>query len=177
MGSPRSVLTVPRERGLRHIGPGVTSRWPVAWTRVRIVSPLRILLPCDSFGPPWYGLCPLEVESAVDGERRLRTGAATARPRTIGRLAEEVGGSVETIRFYERRGLLRQPKAPASGWRVYDTSAAWTLHYIRLGRQLGFTLSELKTLLAGVGSRKLFCSRCNRLTSERFGYLKTRSFK
>ena len=90
-------------------------------------------------------------------KKKLRTGAATARLRTIGRLAEEVGVSVETIRFYERRGLLRQPKAPASGWRVYDPSAAWTLHYIRLGRQLGFTLSELKTLLAGVGSGKLFC--------------------
>jgi len=80
-----------------------------------------------------------------------------ARPRTIGRLAEEAGVNVETIRFYERSGLLRQPKAPVSGWRVYDGSAVWIIHYIKLGRQLGFTLAELKALLANVGTGKRFC--------------------
>ena len=87
----------------------------------------------------------------------LRTGIPLARPRTIGRLAQEAGVNVETVRFYERRGLLRQPKTPASGWRVYDLSAVWILHYIKLGRQLGFTLSELKALLAKVGTGKPFC--------------------
>ena len=90
-------------------------------------------------------------------KRELRTGIPLARPRTIGRLAQEAGVNVETVRFYERRGLLRQPKTPACGWRVYDPSAVWMLHYIKLGRQLGFTLSELKSLLAKVGTGKPFC--------------------
>jgi MerR family mercuric resistance operon transcriptional regulator len=90
-------------------------------------------------------------------KRKIGKDVATGRPRTIGRLAKEAGVHVETIRFYERRGLLRQPKSPASGWRVYDLSAVWILHYIKLGRQLGFTLSELKTLLANVDSGKMFC--------------------
>ena len=90
-------------------------------------------------------------------KRKLRTGIPLARPRTIGRLAQEAGVNVETVTFYERRGLLLQPKTPASGWRVYDPSAVWILHYIKLRRQLGFTLSELKALLAKVGTGKPFC--------------------
>jgi len=90
-------------------------------------------------------------------KRKLRTEVLPVKPRTIGRLAEEAGVNVETVRFYERRGLLRQPKTPASGWRVYDSSAVWILHYIKLGRQLGFTLSELKALLAKVGTGRPFC--------------------
>ena len=82
---------------------------------------------------------------------------SSARQRTIGHLAKEAGVNVETIRFYERRGLLRRPKTPASGWRVYDSSAVWILHYIKLGRQLGFTLSELKTLLAKIDHGTMFC--------------------
>ena len=90
-------------------------------------------------------------------KRELRTSVPPARPRTIGRLAQEAGVNVETVRFYERRGLLQQPKTPVSGWRVYDSRAVWILHYIKLGRQLGFTLSELKALLAKVGTGKPFC--------------------
>ena len=79
------------------------------------------------------------------------------RARTIGQLAREAGVGVETIRFYERRGLLRQPRRPASGWRVYDESAAWVIHYVKMGRQLGFTLGELKKLMANVAGGKKFC--------------------
>jgi MerR family mercuric resistance operon transcriptional regulator len=90
-------------------------------------------------------------------QKHSRSDDLKTKPRTIGQLAREAGVSVETIRFYERRGLLRQPKAPASGWRVYDGSAAWIIHYVKLGRQLGFTLSELKQLLGNVGAGKAFC--------------------
>lgn len=81
----------------------------------------------------------------------LSKGSLRARPRTIGRLAEEAGVSVETIRFYERRGLLRQPRTPVSGWRVYDPSAVWTLHYINLVHAERIPL-EMETLV-GSASR------------------------
>jgi MerR family transcriptional regulator, mercuric resistance operon regulatory protein len=90
-------------------------------------------------------------------KKQLTTNDSSPTLRTIGRLAQEVGVSVEAIRFYERRGLLRQPKAPVTGWRVYDDSAVWVIHYIKLGRQLGFTLAELKTLMANVQGGKRFC--------------------
>jgi DNA-binding transcriptional MerR regulator len=77
--------------------------------------------------------------------------------RTIGKLAREAGVNVETIRFYERQGLLRQPRMPVNGWRTYDESAVWVVHYIKMGRQLGFTLAEIKKLVAKVGSGKSFC--------------------
>lgn len=81
-----------------------------------------------------------------------------SQPRTIGRLAKEAGVHVETIRFYERRGLLRRPPTPPSGWRTYDDSALWIIHYIKLGRQLGFTLTELRKLLSQVGAGNRFCT-------------------
>lgn len=90
-------------------------------------------------------------------KKQLTTSASSPTPRTIGRLAREAGVSVEAIRFYERRGLLRQPKAPVNGWRLYDDSAVWVIHYIKLGRQLGFTLAELKRLMANVQGGKRFC--------------------
>src|SRR5262245_39120667 len=103
--------------------------------------------------------------------KKLRKGDPIAGPRTIGRLAEEAGVNVETIRFYERRGLLRQPKTPVSGWRGYDPSADWIIHYIKLGRQLGFTLSELKALLVNVGTGKLFCTSVQRAYEDKIQLL------
>jgi MerR family mercuric resistance operon transcriptional regulator len=81
-----------------------------------------------------------------------------AKPRTIGRLAEQAGVSVETIRFYERRGLLRKPKTPVAGWRQYDESAVWVIHYLKMGRELGFTLAELKTLIGNAPGGEIFCA-------------------
>jgi DNA-binding transcriptional MerR regulator len=94
-----------------------------------------------------------------------------AGPRTIGKLAKEAGVNVETIRFYERRGLLRQPRLPTSGWRVYDDSAVWVIHYIKLGRQLGFSLGELKTLLANVGGGASFCVSVQKAYEGKIGLL------
>jgi MerR family transcriptional regulator, mercuric resistance operon regulatory protein len=103
--------------------------------------------------------------------RSAPTRALNVQPRTIGRLAKEAGVNVETIRFYERCGLLRQPKRPASGWRVYDSSAAWVIHYIKLGRQLGFTLGELKTLVAGMGRGKQFCKSVQHAYENKIHFL------
>ena len=89
---------------------------------------------------------------------RTKSAPQWSQRRTIGRLAREAGVHVETIRFYERCGLLRRPPTPSSGWRIYDDSAVWIIHYIKLGRQLGFTLAELRKLLVQVGTGKRFCA-------------------
>lgn len=67
---------------------------------------------------------------------------------TIGHLAREAGVGVETIRFYERRGLLPEPdRSPSSGYRRYQPGAARRLLFIRHAKQLGFTLDEIQELL------------------------------
>ncbi len=66
---------------------------------------------------------------------------------TIGELAKRAGVNVQTVRYYERRGLLREPKRLPSGYRVYDDTALERLQFIRRSQELGFTLSEIGDLL------------------------------
>ena len=70
------------------------------------------------------------------------------KPLLIGQLAREAKVGVETIRFYERSGLLGQPARRQSGYRTYDQDAVARLQFIRRAKHLGFTLSEIKELLA-----------------------------
>ena len=63
-------------------------------------------------------------------------------------VARSAGVGVETIRFYEREGLLAPPARRASGYRQYDENAVEVLRFIRRAKQLGFTLKEIKGLLA-----------------------------
>jgi DNA-binding transcriptional MerR regulator len=66
---------------------------------------------------------------------------------TIGRLADAAGVHVETVRYYERRGLLEPPERTPSGYRQYTADDLWRLQFIGRGKQLGFTLAELTDLL------------------------------
>jgi DNA-binding transcriptional MerR regulator len=66
----------------------------------------------------------------------------------IGRVAREAGVGIETVRFYERQGLLAEPERKASGYRQYDQAAIETLLFIKRAKELGFTLKEIKGLLA-----------------------------
>lgn len=68
--------------------------------------------------------------------------------RTIGQLAREAGVGVETIRFYEREGLLAQPQKPRGGYRTYPGHYAQRIRFIQKAQSLGFTLREVKELLA-----------------------------
>lgn len=67
---------------------------------------------------------------------------------TIGQLAERAGVGVETVRFYERKGLLEEPDRRASGYRQYDESVVSRLGFIRRAKELGFTLGEISELLS-----------------------------
>lgn len=67
---------------------------------------------------------------------------------TIGGLARRAGVGVETVRFYERRGLVRRPARPRAGYRAYPEEAVGRIRFIRNAQALGFTLQEVKELLA-----------------------------
>ena len=66
---------------------------------------------------------------------------------TIGKLAAAEGVGVETVRYYQRRGLLSQPERRGSGYREYSESDRARLVFIRRARRLGFTLAEIADLL------------------------------
>ena len=72
---------------------------------------------------------------------------------TIGRLAQAAGVNVETVRYYERRGLLEQPTRPDGGYRQYGAADLWRLQFIRRGKGLGFSLAEIGELLGDDGDR------------------------
>ena len=74
-------------------------------------------------------------------------GNTTSDEMLIGTLAEATGVGVETIRFYEREGLLPEPPRSAAGYRLYDADAARRLGFTRGAKELGFTLTETKELL------------------------------
>lgn len=68
---------------------------------------------------------------------------------TIGKAAREAGVGVETIRFYERKGLIDQPLRPREGgFRIYPDHAVHRVRFIRKAQELGFSLSEVEDLLA-----------------------------
>ena len=67
---------------------------------------------------------------------------------TIGQLAGRAEVGVETVRFYERKGLLEEPERRSSGYRQYDERGVDRLRFIRRAKELGFTLNEIKELLS-----------------------------
>ncbi|MBU2755805.1 heavy metal-responsive transcriptional regulator [Acidithiobacillus sp. CV18-2] len=66
---------------------------------------------------------------------------------TIGRLAREAGLAAETLRYYERIGLIRPVQRTQSNYRLYDNEAEARLRFIRRAQNLGFSLAEVKELL------------------------------
>ena len=69
------------------------------------------------------------------------------RPLTIGALADLTGTKVETIRYYERLGLLAAPARTAGNYRSYEPSDVGRLSFIRRARDLGFSLDQVRALL------------------------------
>ena len=66
---------------------------------------------------------------------------------SIGELADAAGVGVETVRFYERRGLLPEPPRSAAGYRQYSEADVWRLDFVRRAKALGFTLNEIVGLM------------------------------
>ena len=62
---------------------------------------------------------------------------------SIGQVARLAGIGVETVRFYEREGLLEEPPRRASGYRQYSEQVVTRLHFIKRAQQLGFSLKEI----------------------------------
>ena len=84
----------------------------------------------------------------------------------IGALSEQTGCNIETIRYYEREGLLPDPPRTEGGHRVYDQEHLKRLRFIRRSRELGFTLEEVRGLLRMVDGEHYTCAQVKSLTLD-----------
>ena len=89
---------------------------------------------------------------------------AAAAPLTIGGLSERTGCNIETIRYYERIGLMPAPPRTPGGRRVYDDAQVRHLAFIRRSRELGFTLEEVRGLLRLVEGGHYTCDEVKTIT-------------
>lgn len=83
---------------------------------------------------------------------------------SIGRLSKHTGCNVETIRYYEKVGLLPAPPRTAGGHRMYGSDHAKRLGFIRRSRELGFSLDEIRALLNLADGGEYNCGSVKRIT-------------
>lgn len=85
---------------------------------------------------------------------------------SIGALSERAGVNIETIRYYERIGLLPAPPRSAGRHRLYDSSHRQRLVFIRRARELGFSLDHVRALLGLAPGHELTCDEVKALTER-----------
>lgn len=81
----------------------------------------------------------------------------------IGELASRTGVNIETIRYYERAGILNAPPRAANNYRCYDEGHRRRLGFVRRARELGFTLDEIRTLLSMIDAGDYTCAEVKSL--------------
>jgi len=84
--------------------------------------------------------------------------------KTISKVAKEIGINIETVRFYQRKGLINQPIKPAQGYRHYPEETVNRIRFIKRSQELGFTLSEIESLLVLNDSP---CSQVQQLATQK----------
>jgi DNA-binding transcriptional MerR regulator len=91
-----------------------------------------------------------------------------------GQAAELAGVNVQTLRYYERRGLLPEPVRRESGYRVYGPDAVHTVRFIKRAQQLGFDLSDAESLLTLAAGGPESCDAARELADEKIAELDRR---
>ena len=90
-----------------------------------------------------------------------------AKLRTIGILAKEVGVSVETIRYYQRRGLIVTPERIDGRYRHYSDEILAQVRYILIAKSLGMSLKDIEKLRSQIITRPAFCASVKETVSEK----------
>ena len=93
------------------------------------------------------------------------------RPLTISVIAKQANVGIETIRYYQRIGLIEQPEKPDTGYRIYSQDVVSRLRFIQRAKQLGFSLSEISSLLA-LGDGK--CKEAKQLAAAKMVMIKNK---
>lgn len=99
---------------------------------------------------------------------RPKVAAAKLAPtKRIGQVAAEAGVNVQTLRFYERRGLLAAPARQRSGYRAYPAETVRLVQFIKRAQELGFTLLEVEDLLQLQDDSAASCSEARTLAEAK----------
>jgi len=85
----------------------------------------------------------------------------------IGEVASQAGVNVETLRYYERRGLLAEPERLGSGYRAYSPEAVRIVRFVKQAQQLGFSLAEVGDLLRLADSGRASCEAIRELAGKK----------
>jgi DNA-binding transcriptional MerR regulator len=85
----------------------------------------------------------------------------------IGQVAQETGLSIDTIRFYEKQGLLKRSPRTEGGFRLFGTSDIETLKFVRKAQELGFSLNEIRELLILRADQVPACSHVKELLDQK----------
>ena len=92
----------------------------------------------------------------------------------IGELSRATGVNIETIRYYEKVGMLPSPPRTEGGRRVYGWQHKQTLAFVRRGRELGFTLDEIRALLALGGPTDAPCADVREIAAKHLGDIRAK---
>lgn len=92
----------------------------------------------------------------------------------IGEVAALAGVPVATVRYYERRGLIADAERTSSGYRQYDANAARRLGFIKHAQELGFSLDEIREMLALQSDDPASCARVQSVTREKIRAVRER---
>jgi DNA-binding transcriptional MerR regulator len=96
------------------------------------------------------------------------------KPLSIGKLSEQTGVKVTTIRYYESIGLVDEPPRSPSKRRMYDEDAVQTFLFIRHGRELGFSIDAIQNLLGLQSNPDRDCSEVNAIATEQLMQIQQR---
>ena len=88
-------------------------------------------------------------------------------PAKIGQVAKETGLSIDTIRFYEKQGLLGRPARTEGGFRVFGSDEIQTLKFVRKAQELGFSLSEIRELFILRSEHVPACSHVKEMIEQK----------
>jgi Hg(II)-responsive transcriptional regulator len=89
-------------------------------------------------------------------------------------VASQAGVNVQTLRYYERRGILPEPRRSGSGYRSYDAQAVRTVRFVKCAQQLGFSLEEIDSLLELAAGGPRSCDAAKTLAAEKIGELEAK---
>lgn len=93
---------------------------------------------------------------------------------TRGQVARRSGVGAETVRFYERRGLIEKPPRTASGYRQFPQEVVPRIRFIKRAQQLGFSLREIKELLALRVDSRTTCAEVRQRTQTKIADIEER---
>ena len=95
-------------------------------------------------------------------------------PMTIGQLARAASVNVETIRYYERIGMLQQPDAPVEGWRTYDEQALRRVRFVKRAQAIGLSLDDARQLLDIRQDPTADCSEAREIALAKLGEIEAK---